>query len=55
MMRSVSADAAIASTTATGSLSALVSGKLDLPPDQFAVVRSVAGPIVAGVATGEEE
>lgn len=33
----------------------LVVKKLGLPPDQHFIVRSLAGHIVAGVATGEEE
>lgn len=37
------------------SIIALVVKRLDLPPTQAAVVRSLAGHIVAGVSTGEEE
>jgi len=37
------------------SIIALVVKRLDLPPTKAAVVRSLAGHIVAGVATGEEE
>jgi hypothetical protein len=37
------------------SIIALVIKRLNLPPDQTHVVRSLAGHIVAGVATGEEE
>jgi hypothetical protein len=33
----------------------LVIRKMELPEEQFLVVRSLAGHIVAGVATGEEE
>ena len=36
------------------SIIALVVKRLDLPPDQAFVVRSLAGHIVAGVATPEE-
>ena len=37
------------------SIIALVIKKLDLPSDKAVVVRSLAGHIVAGVATGAEE
>lgn len=37
------------------SIIVVVIKNLDLPPAQAAVVRSLAGHIVAGVATGEEE
>ena len=37
------------------SIIALVIKRLSLPSDQAHVVRSLAGHIVAGVATGEEE
>ncbi len=37
------------------SIIALVIKKMDLPPEQTVIVRSLAGHIVAGVATGEEE
>ena len=37
------------------SIIALVIKRLNLPPDQAYVIRSLAGHIVAGVATGEEE
>ena len=33
----------------------LVIKKLELPPEQTVVLRSLAGHIVAGVSTGEEE
>lgn len=36
------------------SIAALLVKRLDLPADQAFVVRSLAGHIVAGVATGEE-
>ena len=36
------------------SIIALVIKRLDLPPDQAFIVRSLAGHIVAGVATEEE-
>jgi len=36
------------------SIIALVIRKLDLPPEQAVIVRSLAGHIVAGVATGEK-
>jgi hypothetical protein len=37
------------------SIIALVIRRLNLPPDQAYLIRSLAGHIVAGVATGEEE
>lgn len=37
------------------SVIALVIKKMNLPPEQAVIVRSLAGHIVAGVATGEEE
>ena len=37
------------------SIIVIVIKRLNLPPDQAHVVRSLAGHIVAGVATGEEE
>jgi len=37
------------------SIIALVIKKLELPPEQTVIVRSLAGHIVAGVSTGEEE
>ena len=37
------------------SIIALLIRSLDLPPQQAVIVRSLAGHIVAGVATGEEE
>jgi hypothetical protein len=37
------------------SIIALVIKRLNLPPEEGHVVRSLAGHIVAGVATGEEE
>jgi hypothetical protein len=37
------------------SIIALVIKKLELPSEQAVIVRSLAGHIVAGVATGEEE
>ena len=37
------------------SIMAVVIKHLDLPPERMAVLRTLAGYIVAGVATGEEE
>jgi hypothetical protein len=37
------------------SIIALVVKRLELPPAKAAVIRSLAGHIVAGVSTGEEE
>ena len=37
------------------SVIALVIKKMELPPEQAVIVRSLAAHIVAGVATGEEE
>lgn len=37
------------------SIVALMIKKLDLPPEKAVIVRSLAGHIVAGVATGEEQ
>jgi hypothetical protein len=37
------------------SIIALVIKKLELPPEQAVILRSLAGHIVAGVSTGEEE
>ena len=37
------------------SIIVVVIKNLELPPDRAEVVRSLAGHIVAGVATGEEE
>jgi len=37
------------------SIVTLVIKRLELPPEQAAVVRSLAGHIVAGVSSGEEE
>lgn len=37
------------------SIIAVVIRKLELPPEQAHVIRSLAGHIVAGVSTGEEE
>ena len=37
------------------SIIALVIKRLDLPPEQAVIIRSLAGHIVAGVSTGEEE
>ena len=37
------------------SIIALVIKKLELPADQAVIIRSLAGHIVAGVSTGEEE
>jgi hypothetical protein len=37
------------------SIIALVIKKIELPPEQAVIIRSLAGHIVAGVSTGEEE